>query len=62
MLKSDFINYVQEGSKWEFSKSLPFMVEAFRVNDKASVEIPAVVHVDNTIRPQVLDESAYYLS
>ena len=62
MLKSDFINYVEEGSKWEFSKSLPFMIEAFRVNEKARVEIPAVVHVDNTIRPQVLDESSYYLS
>lgn len=62
MLKSDFINYVEEGSKWEFSKSLPFMIEAFRVNEKARAEIPAVVHVDNTIRPQVLDEASYYLS
>jgi carbamoyltransferase len=62
MLKSDFIKYVEEGSKWELSNSLPFMIEAFRVNDKATAEIPAVVHIDKTIRPQILDESSDYLS
>jgi len=57
MLKSEFLKYVQEDSNWEISKSLPFMIEAFRVNQLAAEEIPAVVHVDNTIRPQVLDGS-----
>jgi len=57
MLKSDFLKYVEEDSKWEISKSLQFMIEAFRVNQLAVDEIPAVVHVHKTIRPQILDES-----
>lgn len=36
----------------------PFMVITFRANDRARAEIPAVVHVDGTSRPQVVDESS----
>ena len=36
----------------------PFMVMTFRANDRAKAEIPAVVHVDGTSRPQVVDESS----
>jgi len=56
MLKTDFQKYISTDSKYDISQSLPFMIEAFKVNDLAKLEIPAVVHVDNTIRPQVLDE------
>jgi carbamoyltransferase len=57
MLKYDFLKYVDEKSNWKISRSLPYMIEAFRVNELAVKEIPAVVHVDNTIRPQVLEEN-----
>jgi carbamoyltransferase len=33
-----------------------FMVITFHANDRAKAEIPAVVHVDGTSRPQVVDE------
>ncbi len=34
----------------------PFMVITFSANDRAKAEIPAVVHVDDTSRPQIVDE------
>lgn len=34
------------------------MVITFRANERAKAEIPAVVHVDNTSRPQVIDEQS----
>jgi carbamoyltransferase len=34
----------------------PFMVITFDANDRAKAEIPAVVHVDGTSRPQIVDE------
>jgi len=36
----------------------PFMVITFRANDRAKSEIPAVVHVDDTSRPQIVDEQS----
>jgi len=36
----------------------PFMVITFTANDRAKAEIPAVVHVDNTSRPQIVDEQS----
>jgi carbamoyltransferase len=59
MLKEDFLGYIESSSKWRISKSLPFMIDAFRANEKAKIEIPAVVHVDGTFRPQVLDEDTH---
>jgi carbamoyltransferase len=59
MLKEDFLRYIESSSKWRISKSLPFMIDAFRANEKAKIEIPAVVHVDGTFRPQVLDEDTH---
>lgn len=57
MLKSEFLNYVEVGTNWQVSKSLKFMIEAFSANSKALQEIPAVIHVDGTMRPQVIDET-----
>jgi carbamoyltransferase len=34
----------------------PFMIITFRANDVAQREIPAVIHVDGTSRPQIVDE------
>ncbi len=34
----------------------PFMAITFHANDRAKIEIPAVVHVDGTSRPQIVDE------
>jgi carbamoyltransferase len=34
----------------------PFMVITFHANDRAKAEIPAVVHVDGTSRPQIVDQ------
>ena len=36
----------------------PFMVMTFRANEVAEAEIPAVVHVDGTSRPQIVDEAS----
>jgi carbamoyltransferase len=50
----------EEGARMYFKKSTraPFMIVTFRANERAEKEIPAVVHVDRTARPQVLDEEA----
>ncbi|MBM3721144.1 MAG: nodulation protein, partial [Actinobacteria bacterium] len=56
MLKLDFEKYVDSRSNWSTSKSYYFMIEAFRANKLATQEIPAVIHVDGTFRPQVLEE------
>lgn len=49
-----------EGARMYFEKQTraPFMILTFRANERAAREIPAVVHVDGTSRPQVLDEAA----
>jgi carbamoyltransferase len=36
----------------------PFMITTFRVNEDAKREIPAVVHVDGTTRPQIVSPEA----
>lgn len=36
----------------------PFMIVTFRANDRARREIPAVVHIDGTSRPQIIDEQS----
>jgi carbamoyltransferase len=36
----------------------PFMVITFRANDRARAEVPAVVHVDGTSRPQIVNGSS----
>ncbi len=48
----------REGAKRYFDSytDAPFMVITFRANDLARAEIPAVVHVDDTSRPQIIDE------
>lgn len=35
--------------------SAPFMILAFRANSRAREEVPAVVHVDGSSRPQIVD-------
>lgn len=46
----------EEGAKMYFDHYThsPFMIMTFRANAKAEKEIPAVVHVDKTARPQIL--------
>ena len=36
----------------------PYMITAFEATDAAAAEIPAVVHVDNTVRVQTVDRGA----
>ena len=43
---------------FERSTYAPFMILTFRANDVAAREIPAVVHVDGTSRPQIVDEAS----
>ena len=62
MLKSDFIKYIEPNTNWQASKSLNFMVEAFQASSKAKDEIPAVIHIDGSMRPQVLEENENNLS
>ncbi len=38
------------------SRPEPFMIQAFVATDKLKREAPAVVHIDNTVRPQFLRE------
>ncbi|HEY7576783.1 MAG TPA: carbamoyltransferase C-terminal domain-containing protein [Acetobacteraceae bacterium] len=48
----------REGAERYFDRftEAPFMVITFRANSRAKAEIPAVVHVDGTSRPQIVDE------
>jgi carbamoyltransferase len=39
---------------WEGSVDYPYMTFAVRASERATREIPAVVHVDGTLRPQVV--------
>lgn len=41
---------------WEGSADYPYMTFAVRASDYAKREVPAVVHVDGTLRPQVVTE------
>jgi len=47
----------EEAAKKYFKKYTrsPFMVMTFQANEQAAREIPAVVHVDGTVRPQIVD-------
>jgi len=49
----------EEGAKMYFDNYTyaPFMILTFKANKKAEKEIPAVVHIDKTSRPQIVDES-----
>ncbi len=48
----------EEGAKRYFIKftRAPFMIITFHATDIAKKEIPAVVHVDGTVRPQIVEE------
>ena len=48
----------EEGAKMYFDKYTyaPFMIITFKANKKAEKEIPAVVHIDKTSRPQIVNE------
>ena len=50
----------RQGAKRYFDNytDAPFMAITFRANDRAKAEIPAVVHVDGTSRPQIVDEQS----
>lgn len=43
---------------WDGSRDYPFMTFAVRASEAARQEIPAVVHVDGTLRPQVVCDDA----
>jgi carbamoyltransferase len=47
----------EEGAKMYFDHytHAPFMIMTFRANRKAENEIPAVVHIDKTSRPQIVN-------
>jgi carbamoyltransferase len=46
---------VEDAAKyWEGPTDYPYMTFAVRASDYASREVPAVVHVDGTLRPQVV--------
>ncbi len=47
----------EEGAKMYFDHytHAPFMIMTFRANRKAEEEIPAVVHIDKTSRPQIVN-------
>lgn len=46
----------EEGAKIYFNRYTyaPFMIMTFRANERAEKEIPAVVHIDKTSRPQIV--------
>ena len=46
-----------EGAERYLSRytSAPFMIVAFKANSRAREEVPAVVHVDGSSRPQIVD-------
>ncbi len=50
----------EEGAKKYFVKftKAPFMIVTFHATDFAKEEIPAVVHVDGTVRPQIVEKEA----
>jgi len=41
---------------WDGPRDYPFMTFAVRATDYARQTVPAVVHVDGTLRPQVVNE------
>ena len=41
---------------WEGSLDYPYMTFAVRASEHAKREVPAVVHVDGTLRPQVVSD------
>jgi len=47
----------EEGAKRYFNKwkKSPFMIMTFQTNETAEKEVPAIVHVDHTARPQIVD-------
>jgi carbamoyltransferase len=48
---------VEDASKyWDGPTDYPYMTFAVRASDHARREVPAVVHVDGTLRPQVVTD------
>jgi carbamoyltransferase len=37
----------------------PFMIQAYAATEKAKREVPAVVHVDGTVRPQTVNKATH---
>jgi carbamoyltransferase len=50
---------LQEASERYFGRTLeaPFMITVYPVREERKAEIPAVVHADGTVRPQLVDRS-----
>ncbi len=48
----------EEGAKRYFTDytHAPFMILTFRTNERAAKEVPAIVHIDQTARPQIVTE------
>ena len=51
---------LEEGAERYFDEYAfaPFMITTYRANDRAREEVPAIVHVDGTSRPQMVREAA----
>lgn len=50
----------QEGADMYFDRhtDAPFMIMTFKANERAEKDIPAVVHIDKTARPQIVSEGS----
>lgn len=62
MLEEDFVRYCRTPKDAPNSLGKPFMIETFETTPEAAREIPAVVHIDYTTRPQVLGNTNWEAS